>query len=144
MRAYEILENRDPPSKPITLRALHKLTHQSKLRSAAQQKHKALYPIMYSNTQWRRERLEIERLELEMIQLKAEIAATEADTAAKSREAVSNMARSGIKAENQSEEKITAMAKRGLGRGKKVLHRHLKPKAPSPKIQSQRQTDPSY
>ncbi len=119
MRAYEILENYDPPSKPVTLRALHKLKHQSKLRSAAQQQHKALYPIMYSNTQWRREQLELERMELELSQLRAEIAAMEAETKAKNTDAISDMARSGIKAQNQTEQKITALAKRGLGRGKK-------------------------
>ncbi len=119
MRAYEILENRNPPSKPITLRALHKLKRQSKLRSTAQQQHKALYPIMYSNTQWRREQLEIERMELELSQLRAEIAATEAETKAKNTDAISDMARSGIKAQNQTEQKIAALAKRGLGRRKK-------------------------
>ncbi len=119
MRAYEILENRDPPSKPITIRSLHKLKHESKLRSAAQQQHKALYPIMYSNTQWRREQLELERMELELSQLRAEIAATQAETKAKNTDAISVMARSGIKAQNQSEQRITALAKRGVGRRKK-------------------------
>ncbi len=119
MRAYEILENYDPPSKPLTLRALHKLKHQSKLRSAAQQQHKALYPIMYSNTRWRREQLEIERMELELSQLRADIAATEAETNAKNPDAISDMAHSGIKAQNQTEQKITALANRGVGRLKK-------------------------
>ena len=119
MRAYEILENRNPRSKPITIRSLHKLKHESKLRSAAQQQHKALYPIMYNNTQWRREQPELERMELELSQLRAEIAATEAETKAKSRNSIFDMARSGIKAQNQTEQKITALAKRGLGRRKK-------------------------
>ncbi len=119
MRAYEILENRNPRSKPITIRSLHKLKHESKLRSAAQQQHKALYPIMYSNTQWQREQLELERMDLELIQLRTEIDATEAETKAKSRDAISDMARSGIKAQNQTEQKIAALAKRGLGRRKK-------------------------
>ena len=119
MRAHEILENRRPRTKPITIRSLHKLKHESDLRSAAQQQHKALYPIMYSNTQWRREQLEIERMELELSQLRAEIAATEAETKAKNTDAISDMARSGIKAQNQTEQKITALAKRGVGRRKK-------------------------
>ncbi len=95
------------------------MKHESKLRSATEQQHKALYPIMYSNTQWRREQLELERMELELSQLRAEIAATEAETKAKSRNSISDMARSGIKAQNQTEQKITALAKRGLGRRKK-------------------------
>ncbi len=74
---------------------------------------------MYSNTQWRLEQLELERMELELSQLRAEIAAMEAETKAKSRNSIFDMARSGIKAQNQTEQKITALAKRGLGRRKK-------------------------
>ena len=120
MRAYEILENRNPPSHPLTLRALHKLKHESKAREESERERLALLPLIYGNLERRRERLELERLELEMAQMKAEIAATEAEVGLKSREAVSDMARSGIKAENQSDQKVTAMAKDGmLGRRKK-------------------------
>ncbi len=51
--------------------------------------------------------------------MRAEIAATEAETKAKNTDAISDMARSGIKAQNQIEQKITTLAKRGLGRPKK-------------------------
>ena len=120
MRAYEILENRRPRTNPITIRGLHKLKKEEKRRSAVQRERQALVPIMYSNSQWRREQLELERLELELAQLRAEPAATEAETKAKKNtDAISDMARSGIKAENQTGQKITAMAKRGLGRRKK-------------------------
>ena len=75
---------------------------------------------MYGNPARRRECLELERLELELGQMKAEIAATEAEVKAESRVAVSDMARSGIKAAKQSDQKVTAMAKDGmLGRRKK-------------------------
>ncbi len=119
MRAYEILENYDPPSKPVTLRSLHKLKHETRAREESENRRRELMPKMYGNPARRRERLELERLELELAQLRAEIAATEAEAGVKSRMVVSDMARSGIKAQNQSEQKITAMAKRGLGRRKK-------------------------
>ena len=44
----------------------------------------------------RHECLELDRLELELAQMRPEIAATEAEGVMKSREAVSDMARSGI------------------------------------------------
>ena len=77
-------------------------------------------PKMYGNPARRREMLELERLELELMQMRAEIAATEAETAEKSRDRISAMARSGIKAEKQSDQKVTALAKHGmLGRREK-------------------------
>ena len=81
MRAYEILENydRNPPSKPLTLRALHKLKHEGKAREESESERLALLPLIYGNQARRRERLELERLELELVQMKAEIAATEAE-----------------------------------------------------------------
>ncbi len=120
MRAYEILENLDPPSKIITLRALHKLKHDGKAREESENRRLELMPKMYGNPARRREILELERLELELAQMRAEIAATEAEVGLKSREAVSDMSRSGIKAAKQSDQKVTALAKDGmLGRRKK-------------------------
>ena len=79
MRAYEFLENRNPPSHPLTLRALHKLKHESKARKNSERERLELLPLIYGNPDRRRERLELERLELELEQMKAEIAATEAE-----------------------------------------------------------------
>jgi len=119
MRAWEILEHRHSRSSPITIRGLHKQKKEEKQRFATDQKRKAIISIMYGSTQWERELLELERMRLELRQMKAETAATEAETAAKCRDAISDMASSGIEAENQTEQKITAMAKRGIGRCKK-------------------------
>jgi hypothetical protein len=120
MRAWEILtENYVPPSRQMTVRHLHDLKKEEKNRLSNDQKRRSIIPIMYGDSQWEREMLELERMRLELAQMRAEIAATEAETAAKSRDAISDMARSGIKAENQTKQKITAMAKRGLGRRKK-------------------------
>ncbi len=120
MRAYEILENYDPPSKPITLRAVHKLKHETRAREESENRRLELMPKMYGNPARRRECLELERLELELAQMKAEIAATEAEVGLKSREAVSDMARSGIAAGKLMDRKVTDMARDSmLGRRKK-------------------------
>ena len=122
MRAYEILENRNPPSQPITLRALHKLKHEMRAREESENRRLELVAVMYGNPERRREQLELERLELELAQMKAEIAATEAEVGLKSREAVSDMARSGIAGAKMADQKVTAMAKDGmLGRRKKSI-----------------------
>ena len=121
MRAWEILiENYDPPSKPLTLRALHKLKNEEKAREESERDRLELLPLIYGNPERRREKLELERLELELRQMRAEIAATVAEVGLKSRDRISDMARLGIKAANQSDQKVTAMAKDGmLGRRKK-------------------------
>ena len=102
MRAWEILENYDPPSRPLTIRHLHTLKKEEEHRLAAGELRKAIVPIMYGSTQWEKEQLELERMRLELRQMTAEIAATEAETAAKSRNKISGMALSGIKADDQA------------------------------------------
>ena len=120
MRAYEILENRNPPLYPLTLRALHKLKNEEKVRKDSERERLALLPVIYGNLEWRREELELERLELELAQMRAEIAATEAEVGLKSREAVSDMARSGIAGMELADQKVTDLARDGiLGRRKK-------------------------
>jgi len=120
MRAYEILENRNPPSHPLTLRALHKLKHEGKAKAESENRRLELLPKMYGNPARRREELELERLELELRQMKAEIAATVAEVGLKSREAVSDMAKSGIASMELSDQKLTDLARDGmLGRRKK-------------------------
>jgi hypothetical protein len=120
MRAYEILENRNPPSHPLTLRALHKLKHEGKAKEESENRRLELLPKMYGNPARRREELELERLELELKQMRAEIAATVAEVGLKSREAVSNMARSGIAAGKLMDRKVADLARDGmLGRRKK-------------------------
>jgi hypothetical protein len=117
MRAWEFLgEDRSPPSMPVTLRALNKMKHEKRREEASEQKRLALMPLIYGDAARRREQLENERLELEMQQLRAEIAATEAETAAKSGMAVTANARSGITAKEKSHDKITKLARNGLGR----------------------------
>ena len=120
MRAYEILENSNPPSHPLTLRALHKLKHEGRAREESENQRLELLPKIYGNPARRRECLELERLELELAQMRAEIAATEAEVGLKSREAVSDLARSGIAGAKSADQKVTDLALDGmLGRRKK-------------------------
>ena len=119
MRAYEILENLDPPSQRLTLRAIHKLKHEERAREESENRRLELMPKMYGNPARRRECLELERLELELVQMRADIAATVADVGLESREAVSDMARSGIAAGKMADQKVTDLAGDGmLGRRK--------------------------
>ena len=50
MRAWEILtehEARNPPSKPVTLRALHKIKHEQRHRDESEARRRLLLPIIY-------------------------------------------------------------------------------------------------
>lgn len=117
MRAWEFLgEDRSPPTMPITLRALHKLKLQGKAKEKEDQKRFALFPLMYGNANIRRERLELERMALEMAQLRAEILATNTETAAKSAMTLHKNAKSGISAMAKNQDHITKLAKNSLGR----------------------------
>ncbi len=121
MRAWEFLgEHRAPPSPPVTLRSLNKLKHEMRAREKSEQERFALFPLIYGDTDRKREMLELERLELEMQQLRAEIAATEAETAAKSATTITKNAKSGIAAMEKSRGQVTKLAKNGLGREMKV------------------------
>ncbi len=117
MRAWEFLgEHRAPPSSPVTLRALHKMKLEAQAKTREEQERFALMPLIYANSDRRREQLELERLELEMAQLRAEIAATESETASKSAMIIHKNAKSGIEAIAKNHGQITKLAKNGLGR----------------------------
>jgi hypothetical protein len=117
MRAYEFInETREPPSKPITLRALHKMKLEQKRHQASEDKRHALMQVMYSDTESEQERNDIERQRLELEQLRAEIAATKADTKNKSAIALQHSAKQGLKSRQQSQQHLTKLAKSGIGR----------------------------
>ena len=120
MRAWELNENNDPPTKPVTLRALHKLKLEAKAKAEKYRERLAFMPKIYGSTDVQRERLELERLKLELAQLKAEISATNAETANKSAMALHRSAQSGIDATEKNDQKLTKLAKQGLGRKLKV------------------------
>ena len=120
MRAYEFLEHSDPPSKPLTLRALNHLKREKNAREESDRQRQAIVSVMYTDPSSQQEQLDLERQLLELEQLKAEIAATNAETAAKSAMVLHTNAKSGIAAMDKNQQKITKLAKNGLGRQKKV------------------------
>jgi len=73
---------------------------------------------MYRNTQHRRESLEIERLELELAQLRREI---ETGQESATYDAIGRMAKSGSDAMKKSEDRLTKLARSGVGRKRKPL-----------------------
>ncbi len=114
MRAWEFLgEDQSPPSPPVTLRSLNKLKHEMRAREKSDQERFALFPLMYGDTSQHREQLELERMELEMAQLRAEIVATESETASKSAMVIHKNAKSGIAAKAKSQDHINKLAKNG-------------------------------
>ena len=120
MRAWEILENKNPPSKTITLRALHKMKLEAQSKARVEQERFALMPLIYGNLDRKREMLELAQLQAEIAATMAETAATEAETSAKSAMALHKNAKSGIDAMEKSQQKITKIAKTGLGRRMKA------------------------
>ncbi len=121
MRAYEFLpENQIHPSKPITLKALHHIKLDIKHRKKAEKQRHALMAIMYSDPADHQAQLDLERQRLELEQLRAEIAATKAETKNKSAIVLHTQAKSGIKAAKKQKQKLTKQANSGLGRDLKL------------------------
>ena len=120
MRAWEILQNTRPPQNKITLRGLHKMKHEARRKAREEQERAILMSLMYADNHGRREQLELERMELEMAQLRAEILATNVETASKSAMALNKNAKSGIASAAKRQNHITKLAKLGLGRELKV------------------------
>lgn len=116
MRAWEIMEDRQPRSEPVTLRHLNQINREKKARDESERKRLELIPVMYRNTQHRRESLEIQRLELELAQLQQEI---ETEQKSATYDAIGKMAKSGIDAIEQSEDRLTQLARSGIGRNRK-------------------------
>jgi len=118
MRAWEILENRQPPSKPITLRNLHQQKIQNKKHEEELRQRYVLMSLMYGDPDIRRERQEVERLELELELLRKQVR-IEIDSAPY--DEIAKMAKSGIDASQKSDAQLTKLARSGLGRERKPV-----------------------
>ena len=116
MRAYEFLENREPPSKPITLRGLHKMKLEQKRHQAAEIERHNLMRIMYSQQPSEQEQIDLEKQQLELAQLRADINATNVETAFKSAIALHSSAQSGIDSKTKNQQKFNKTIKSALGR----------------------------
>ncbi len=121
MRAWEFLNEAygASPTHPMTLRHLYKMRKKISKDQKQEQEKNFIRRIMYSDNSWKLEALEIARLELELSELQASINKTEAETTEvddKNAMALHRSAQSGIDSAEKNHQRITKLAKRGLGR----------------------------
>ena len=125
MRAYEFMteDYGVSPSHRMTLRDLHKKRLKIDHDQKQEQEKNFIRSIMYSDNSWKLEALEIARLELELSELRASINKTNAETnevANQNATALQRSAKSGIDAAEKNQEKLTKLAKSGIGRNLKA------------------------
>ena len=119
MRAHEFITEDQKRRPEISLRHLNHLKHVNRARAASHARRDLLVRTMYANPAREHEQIELEKAQLELEKQKAELAATKADARAETSKAITGMARSGSKAEQQSRTKIASMAKAQMRRRKK-------------------------
>lgn len=118
MRAWEFF--REAMRSPIiSLRHVNKLKHVKLARQKAQDKRQELFAVMYSSPTTELQYIELQKARVELAQQKAALALTQAETAQANKEAVTNMARSGIETRHANQEKMKKMAMLGIDRRKK-------------------------
>lgn len=118
MRAHEFITEDQKRRPEISLRHLNHLKHINRARAASHARQAALKRIMYTNPAREHERIELEKARLELEQQKAELAATRAETQAETKEAITDMAEAGSKANQQDRAKVASMAKAQMRRRK--------------------------
>lgn len=96
---------------PIDMRQLNAIKHHQRDREASFARRRARVAIMYRDLDHDLRELEVEKARLELEQLKADIAATQAETH-------SRLAKSGI--ENEKQERLRQMAMNDVRRRKKM------------------------
>jgi len=107
MRAWEIVNEHITPSKPITLRALHKIRQQEQRRIDAEKKRHAFMSIMYADDGQQdmaldRRELEQDRREMALDKREAELGLIQQqmEQSAETRDAIKRMAKHAIESEN--------------------------------------------
>ena len=88
---------------------------QKRHETADEERHN-LMRIMYSDPASEQEQIDLEKQRLELTQLRAKILATNAETRNKSAMVIHKNAQSGIDSAEKNQQRITKLAKRGLGR----------------------------
>ncbi len=119
MRAHEFITEVQKRRPEISLRHLNRLKHINRARAASFARQAKLKGIMYANPAREHERIELEKARLELAQQKAELAVTKAQTQAETKQAITDMADAGSKANQQSRDKVASMAKAQMRRKKK-------------------------
>ncbi len=89
---------------------------EQKRHQAAEIERHNLMRIMYSEQPSEQEQIDLEKQRLELEQIRAEILATEVETASKSAMALHANAQSGIDSAEKNHQRITKLAKSSLGR----------------------------
>ncbi len=119
MRSHEFIAEDQKRRPEISLRHLNHLKHINRARAASHARQAKLKRVMYASPAREHEWIELEKARLELKQQKAEIAATNAGTQAETKEAITDMADAGSKANQQSSAKVASMAKAQMRRKKK-------------------------
>ena len=109
MRAWEFIE--ESRSAPMALRQLNSIKQHQREREASFARRRERVAIMYRDIERDLRELEVEKARLELEQLKADIAATQAETH-------SRMAK--VEIENESKERRHQMAMNDVRRKKKT------------------------
>ena len=118
MRAHEFITEDEKRRPEISLRHLNHLKHINRARAASLARQAKLKRFMYASPAREHEQIELEKARLELEQQKADLAATRAEIQAKTKEAITDMADAGSKANQQSRSKVASMAKAQMRRRK--------------------------
>ncbi len=118
MRAHEFITEDEKRRPEISLRHLNHLKHINRARAASLARQAALKRVMYANPAREHERIELEKARLELEQQKAELAMTKAEAQAEPKEAITDMADAGSKANQRGRAKVASMAKAQMRRRK--------------------------
>ncbi len=78
MRAYEFIREEIIPSKPVTLRSLHKIKHAERRQAQVDAERRILMPIMYGiddpgDDELAQRSLELDRREIDLLKREAEL-----------------------------------------------------------------------
>ena len=118
MRAHEFITEDQKRRPEISLRHLNHLKHINRARAASHARLAALKRTMYASPAREHEQIELEKARLELEQQKAELASTRAEIQAKTKEAITDMADAGSKANQHGRDKVASMAKAQMRRRK--------------------------
>lgn len=107
MRAWEIISEHITPSRPVTLRALHKIKHQERKQKAdLDWRTNVLFPVMYARDDSREMEFSKRELELDRREITLD-----------KREAQLDLIQQQVEQSSEAREAIRKMAKRAIDSG---------------------------
>ena len=99
---------------------MNKLKKVKKARQASYDRRQKLVSVMYADPARELHQIELEKARIELAQEKAELAATKAEMERADKDALADIATSGIEARQANRDQVHRMADRELGRRKKT------------------------